>query len=170
MDLTDRWAKGKCTSLALKDSKRYDKVFFIGSGRPRSNPEHEGYCGACPIQYFCLSYALIYDELGVWGNTTKSQRDHLVGSTPDLIPHLIEEAKNQGWYSPKPRLEEFLPSTRQLRDSGDLEQFADTSLEELDMPEDLLLADAQLPLPRSDQSNNSSEHLFGFPSPSLDRC
>jgi len=34
-------------------------------------------CKGCPVQYDCLTYALDRYEWGIWGGTTKYQRDQL---------------------------------------------------------------------------------------------
>jgi len=33
-----------------------------------------GICGKCPVQTTCLSHALRYHEVGIWGGTTDIQR------------------------------------------------------------------------------------------------
>lgn len=44
-------------------------------------------CGACPIQNYCLQWALKHEEAGVWGGTTPSERRALsLGSAQtDLV-------------------------------------------------------------------------------------
>lgn len=38
-------------------------------------PETQRVCGACPVKGECLDWALAHDEYGVWGGTTRQQRE-----------------------------------------------------------------------------------------------
>ena len=100
-----RWANGNCIDMPIEE---IDDVFFPTRGRPRKEPAHVHYCESCPILNFCLSYALIYREYGVWGGMTENDRKTLLKSNPNLQDGLIKEAKNQGWYRPRKTVEEIL--------------------------------------------------------------
>lgn len=104
MEIIDRWEKGACVGLDVNTS---DAIFFPKPGRPRKEPPYVQYCGFCPIVNFCLSYALIYDEEGIWGNTTKNQRDLLLQKSPHLRDALIQEARFQGWYVARKTVDEL---------------------------------------------------------------
>lgn len=127
MNLIDRWALGSCVTLDLDTS---DPIFFPKPGRPPTVPPYAKYCEPCPIVNFCLSYALIYDEEGVWGNTTKNQRDHLLSRYPELRDRLIQEASEQGWYFPRQTVEELIQPSVPEEDI-----LPDTSLDDLEFPD-----------------------------------
>lgn len=40
-------------------------------------PEALSYCNMCPVRTECLEFATTHHEVGVWGGTTKYQRDQL---------------------------------------------------------------------------------------------
>lgn len=50
-----------------------DLFFPVGadSARPKA------FCRACPIREACLAYALAYDVRGVWGGTTRPERNRI---------------------------------------------------------------------------------------------
>lgn len=179
-----RWAYARCAGMPSDEA---DKTFFLSSGRPRKTPLHEKLCGSCPIVNFCLSYALVYDEEGIWGGMTKTQRDHLLEKNPTLQDRLIEEAKYQGWYVPRLSVEKLIDLAIQARvkqeidsialsdeDEFDLflgfegyspEEYVEQIPKEFDKPEARQLVDAHLPNSGTDQHEDSSESLFGFPNP-----
>lgn len=61
-------------------------------------------CPTCPVQVECLNYAIIYDECGVWGGTTESERKAL----KFLKPKLIAEAKALNLYETRVSIDEPL--------------------------------------------------------------
>jgi hypothetical protein len=91
---------GECARLAAKNPKLLDKVFFPHKGRPANNPEFKKYCGVCPVAEMCLNYALVHELDGVWGNTTRPQRELLLLIQPKLAEQLKQLAVNEGWYEP----------------------------------------------------------------------
>jgi len=91
-----RWAdRGKCSGLARQNPRLYDHIFFPAKGRPATrHPEYERYCKDCPVRAMCYKYALVNDLDGIWGNTTKSERDLL----PEVVRAMIEkEARELGY-------------------------------------------------------------------------
>lgn len=90
-----RWAdRGNCSGLARRNPELYDHVFFPEKGQPPTHPEYEKYCANCPVRAMCYKYALVNDLDGVWGNSTKAQRDHL----PIMMKNIfINEAKELGY-------------------------------------------------------------------------
>jgi hypothetical protein len=95
----DRWSSlGACTTLSPEEA---DKVFFDPSpGRPSRNPIYNKYCGNCLSHKECFEWAGVHKVEGVWGNTTKSQRD-----SPLLLAfwlRLTEQAKQDGWLESYP--------------------------------------------------------------------
>ena len=179
-----RWAYAQCAGMPSDEA---DKTFFLSSGRPRKKPLHEKLCGSCPIVNFCLSYALVYDEEGIWGGMTKTQRDHLLEKNPTLQDRLIEEAKYQGWYVPRLSVEKLIDLAIQARVKQEIDQIPLSDEDEFDLflgfegyslegyveqtqlvsdkPEAQQLVDARLPNSDNGQYADSSESLFGFPNP-----
>lgn len=179
-----RWAYARCAGMPSQEA---DKTFFVSSGRPKKIPLHQEFCGSCPIVNFCLSYALVYDEEGIWGGMSKTQRDHLLEKNPDLRDRLIEEAQLQGWYVPRLSVEKLIDLAIQARvkqevdlialseeDEFDLflgfegyspEEYVEQTVSTFDMPEAPQLVGVRLLNSGSDQREDSSESLFGFPNP-----
>jgi WhiB family redox-sensing transcriptional regulator len=63
-----------------------DPELFFPAGEEIGTHEHSGYlnkkaarlvCAGCPIRLPCLSYALLYDEVGVWGGLDAKERANL---------------------------------------------------------------------------------------------
>ena len=90
------WANlGSCRGLADTDSVRADHIFFVTRGRPKINPLFIQYCSQCPVRVQCLYFAIANNEYGVWGGTTKNQRDLL---PLDYRLKIVEKAKREGWF------------------------------------------------------------------------
>jgi hypothetical protein len=55
------------------------ELFFVpdGSGTYKEIKALKTICGNCLVQKECLNYALKYNVLGYWGNTTEGQRHGL---------------------------------------------------------------------------------------------
>lgn len=53
------------------------------------------FCEKCPIQDFCLQFAVCFDSYGVWGGLTRKQRKTLPKA---FIEDAIETGKEEGWY------------------------------------------------------------------------
>ena len=176
-----KWAYARCAGLSKEES---DAIFFVSSGRPRKIPLYEEYCGGCPILNFCLSYAIVHDEEGVWGGMTRNQRDSLGQEVKD---RLTVEAQYQGWYEDRKSIDELVRVMIQQQTRREIETLVEEFLEEefdlfagplYDSPLEYawqtpLTPDkpvAQLPVaaPLQDSGNDqyadSSESLFGFPS------
>lgn len=135
MNYTGDWMRqGECAGAAANktNSVRVDKTFFPQRGRPSNNPPHREYCTPCPVRMECLKYAVVHELDGVWGNTTRSQRDLL----PQVwVMQLVQEAIVEGWYEP------YLPPEDQVLDGNldltlqmmqlDGEQYLDAPVEAL---------------------------------------
>jgi WhiB family redox-sensing transcriptional regulator len=48
--------------------------FFPGKGEDKT-PARK-ICASCPVLTQCLDYAIIFNESGIWGGLTKSEREH----------------------------------------------------------------------------------------------
>lgn len=59
-------------------------------------PQAKVLCSLCPAAQDCLIWALIYDEHGIWGGTTRNERKEAYSKQDREI--LIEKAKLQGQY------------------------------------------------------------------------
>lgn len=68
-------------------------------------------CGTCPVRHICFMDALVHDEDGVWGGTTKEERYSINRET---LISAIDEALIQGWFQPH-RLSEKSPIHEMLR-------------------------------------------------------
>lgn len=53
------------------------------------------FCRECPIQEFCLQFAVCFDSYGVWGGLTRKQRKTLPKA---FIEDAITVGKTEGWY------------------------------------------------------------------------
>jgi WhiB family redox-sensing transcriptional regulator len=42
-------------------------------------------CDTCPVKDECRNYAIAHDEYGIWGGTSKYQRDHMPIYIRDMI-------------------------------------------------------------------------------------
>jgi hypothetical protein len=51
---------------------------IFGSSHPASVALAKRICSSCPIKTECLEWALEHPEEGVWGGTTRQERDHKV--------------------------------------------------------------------------------------------
>lgn len=177
-----KWAYARCASLTAEES---DKIFFLSSGRPKKVPAHRAFCDGCPIINFCLSYAIVHDEEGIWGGMTKNQRD-LLGQ--DVKNRLIVEAKNQGWFEERLSVDELVRlmiqqnlrrqiDSIELSDEEEFDLFLHGPLyeSETEYVEQILQESCTLPAQSlvaalhqdfdNGQHEGSSESLFGFPSP-----
>ena len=47
---------------------------FFEEGVKRLVTEAKKYCGRCPVQKDCLEHALKFEEVGVWGGMTTTER------------------------------------------------------------------------------------------------
>ena len=63
----------------------------------RVKPEtYAQFCSTCPIQEFCLDFALCFDSYGVWGGLTRDQRKKLPAA---YKKEAERRGKEEGWYS-----------------------------------------------------------------------
>lgn len=114
----NRWADAACRGLGKKEQA----YFFPKKGRPSNTPKYQKYCGVCPIRLFCLAYALVHDEDGVWGGFTKAERDRLLINQPFLKTRLMTEAKTQGWFENRVPIDEIVQAVRQPEEALEVEQ------------------------------------------------
>lgn len=82
----DYFKGAKCKGVPV------EKFFPAKRVRPES---YQNFCKSCPIQEFCLDFALCFDSYGVWGGLTRKQRQHL----PAAAKREAEQrGKEEGWY------------------------------------------------------------------------
>lgn len=103
-------------------------------GRPLKEDTRKKICRECPVIMECLSYAIVHDEYGVWGGTSKGERKKV---SQKIKKALKEKAQKEGWYRP---LRDFLPSVEYAPRTPPQEKTE--SLDDLDCPLD---AQAQKP-------------------------
>ena len=76
------------------------RVFFIYREDKDQRQRREaayGICRACPVQMDCLDYAIVNNEVGIWGGTTDQERRR-------LKPHWNGDIK------PRRRLRDYSPN------------------------------------------------------------
>jgi hypothetical protein len=94
----NQWSvESKCASLTPKQA--YLLFWELPKGRPKDNPTREPaykkFCLSCPVMYECLNFAVVHDEFGVWGGSTRTQREKL---PLPLVQTLKKQAVAQGWW------------------------------------------------------------------------
>lgn len=96
----DHWSsQAKCAGLTPELS---DTIFFDPKpGRPSRNAPWSKYCGNCPVCKECFEWAMVHNVEGIWGNTTKSQRDHPF--LAEYRKNLKEQAEREGWLEKYPK-------------------------------------------------------------------
>lgn len=73
-------AVAPCMSLSPTQA---DELFFIGPGQKAKRAKL--YCNSCPVKRECLNFAIVHDEVGIWGGTTDAERKALAFMRPILI-------------------------------------------------------------------------------------
>lgn len=107
------WKKqGNCYGPTPRDD------LFFSSGN-KNKQDRERICAPCPVRLQCLEYAIMYDEKGVWGNTTESERKRLVTKLPGFRRLLLLAAAEKG------RLEIPIASAKDVVLQGVLQELAD---------------------------------------------
>src|SRR5689334_8656429 len=85
--------KAKCNEEL--DIDQSESLFWLGQGG--SPLKAKAFCAECPIQKFCKNYAIVHDEYGIWGGTTRKERLELLAAMPGLQEKLTEKARREGW-------------------------------------------------------------------------
>lgn len=65
-------------------------------------------CNFCPVKQECLIWALMYNEEGLWGATTKEERKLFGKEYPEYVKSLTIAAKRFKWWFPLPSVKEIL--------------------------------------------------------------
>jgi WhiB family redox-sensing transcriptional regulator len=73
-------------------------------------------CIDCPVADQCLRYALVYEEFGIWGGTTRKSREQLVQDQPLIRLNLIQEAMALGVYEYRYSVEQYQKTLQEARD------------------------------------------------------
>jgi hypothetical protein len=68
-----------------------DPGLFFKEGRPSQRVRD--ICEGCPVKQRCLEWAVLHDEFGMWGGTTKSERQRL---ETFLLPALVKREVKGG--------------------------------------------------------------------------
>lgn len=97
----DKWSR-ESTCAKLSPKKR-DSFLVFREGRPNKDDPRIAICNFCPVRDECLAYAIVHDEWGIWGGTTKTERKRV---PLGIQMSLKRKAKREGWYSP---LKDYLP-------------------------------------------------------------
>lgn len=48
------------------------------------------FCAECPVKVQCKTYAIVHDEYGIWGGTTRYEREQLDLETVELLKELYQ--------------------------------------------------------------------------------
>lgn len=54
------------------------------------------YCTDCPVRGLCSTYAIVHEELGVWGGLGDIDRKRIYKWFPEFVEVLIELYRNEG--------------------------------------------------------------------------
>src|SRR6266496_3086715 len=99
----DWWPESSCSSGTIQQDFREQS---------RKAKKH---CQTCPVKRDCLNYALLYDEDGIWGGTTESDRAQILSKVPQLQHLLKLEALREGILEHRYTMEEYWASVREAR-------------------------------------------------------
>ena len=69
-----------------------------------------------------MSYAIVHDEVGIWGGLTQKDRANLPATVRE---RLIEEAKLQGWFEDRLSIDRVIAQTRPQPQVLESEYYAD---------------------------------------------
>lgn len=81
---------------ALCRGKDVDRSIFFTDNK--KDTRYKGFCGECPVQAECLTYALIYDMKGTWGGLTEKERSRIPKRNTQALRDDYDES---GLYNPK---------------------------------------------------------------------
>lgn len=90
-------------TLTVEES---DAIFFLTPGKKANRAK--AFCGACPVKRDCLNYALLYNEVGIWGGMTDEER---VSLRPMVVDMLENQARNRGMLESR-NINDFIPAQR----------------------------------------------------------
>ena len=80
--------------------------------KKRNSKDH---CQNCPVRSDCFQYGLLYDETGIWGGTTDTERATIKKRSPQIKNHLEKEAKSLGIYETRYSIEQYWAELREAR-------------------------------------------------------
>lgn len=136
-----QWAKEGLCNISQSN------IFFpTDKGRPRKNPKHKGICGPCPAKYECLNYAIVHDEIGVWGDSTTNERARLRKFFPNFVSDLKKQAETEGWLEKHPTAEDFIKTA-----------YVNQKYQQTDLHLSLELDTSDYPLYQSQQSQEMTQ-------------
>lgn len=52
-----------------------ENTFFVGRGQKTT--EAKKICNKCPVEKYCLKYAIVNNEQGIWAGTSEKDRQHM---------------------------------------------------------------------------------------------
>jgi len=61
--------KAKCKDLPVEEA---DRLFFVGRGGKSRKAKR--FCNGCPVRTECLAFASYYNEEGIWGGLSDTER------------------------------------------------------------------------------------------------
>lgn len=78
-------AEAKCGPL---DPMEASKLFFVERGGKAAKAKV--FCSTCPVQRQCLNYAIFYNEGGIWGGMSESERNAIAPLIGILSESVLE--------------------------------------------------------------------------------
>lgn len=66
--------------------------------RDSKDVSYKKYCASCPVMTECLEHALVYEQYGIWGNTTDKERRKIPAFK---IRNLRDDYDESGLYNQK---------------------------------------------------------------------
>lgn len=97
------WPDSSCSSGDIQQKFR------------ESTRDAKTYCNDCPVKIDCLNYALLYDEEGIWGGTTKIQRAQILKASPQILDYLTLEAMQAQILEDRYTIDRYFDEIRQAR-------------------------------------------------------
>jgi len=79
-------------------------------------------CLGCPVKKDCLNYALLYKECGIWGGTTKKDRDRILLVAPQIYHLLRIQAIQAGVLEHRYTIDQYWEAMRAARKAAGVHQ------------------------------------------------
>lgn len=77
-----------CRKLSPEEA---DNIFFTDAAK-KASKRAAFLCGNCPVTRECLNFALLYNERGVWAETTVGERREMLGLVDRQYLQMVAQA------------------------------------------------------------------------------
>ncbi len=82
MESYNSWVKrGRC-----RNENASPAMFFPD----KSIAKGRRFCSECPVRVQCKTYAIVHDEYGIWGGTTRFERERLDQETVNALKEMYQ--------------------------------------------------------------------------------